>query len=171
LKTEERVSLQEAAKLLGISERQARRWIKSGKLRFYKPGLKYLIPASAIEELLEGVPAPKVLLPFDVLEVRAEVMQAVDAQTGKELTDALDGEYIRRLEGWTIEDILAAEDALLKEYRELKKHIIKLRDPAEDPDKYYRFIRIFDELRAVMVARVARGVPFREELQRKVEDD
>ncbi len=163
MKVEERVSLQEAAGLLGISERQARRWVKSGKLKAYKPGLRYLIPARAIEELLEGTPGPKVLLPFDVLEVRAEVMQAVDAQTGKELVDALDAEYIRRLAGWTLEQILEAEDALLEEYRSLKAHI-RPRDPGrEDPDNYYRFIRVFDELRAVMVARVARGVPFREE--------
>lgn len=158
---EERVSLREAADALGISEATARRWIKSGKLRHYKPGLKYLIPASAIEELLEGVPAPKVLLPFDVLEVRAEVMRAANPETGKELVDALDAEYVRRLEDWTLEEILAAEDALLQEYRELKTHVMPF-DSSGDPDKYYRFIRLFDELRAAMVARVARGVKRRD---------
>jgi excisionase family DNA binding protein len=51
---EERLSLRDAADELGISEVTARRWIKTGKLKAYKPGLKYLIPTSAVEELLEG---------------------------------------------------------------------------------------------------------------------
>lgn len=50
--TEERLSLRDAADALGISEVTARRWIKSGKLKAYQPGRKYLIPASAVEELL-----------------------------------------------------------------------------------------------------------------------
>jgi len=51
---EERLSLRDAADKLGISEVTARRWIKTGKLKAYKPGLKYLIPTSAVEELLKG---------------------------------------------------------------------------------------------------------------------
>lgn len=38
---------------MGISERTARRWIKSGKLRAYKPGRDYWIPESALRELVE----------------------------------------------------------------------------------------------------------------------
>jgi excisionase family DNA binding protein len=38
---------------MGISERTARRWIKSGKLRAYKPGRDYWIPESALTELVE----------------------------------------------------------------------------------------------------------------------
>jgi excisionase family DNA binding protein len=165
VKVEERVSLQEAAKLLGISERQARRWIKSGKLRYYKPGLKYLIPASAVEDLLEGAEAPRVLLPFDVLEVRAEVMRNLDAETGKELVDAIDAEYVRRLADWQLDDILAAEDSLLAEYRELSKATSS--GMTDDAEQYQRWIRVHDELRAVIVARVARGVPFRDKTPEK----
>lgn len=160
VKTEERISLREAADALGISEVSARRWVKSGKLKAYKPGLKYLIPASAIEELLEGAEAPKVLLPFDVLEVRAEVMRNLDAETGKELVDAIDAEYVRRLADWQLDDILAAEDSLLAEYRELSKATSS--GMTDDTDQYQRWIRVHDELRAVMVARVERGVPFRD---------
>ncbi len=163
MKVEERVSLQEAAKLLGISERQARRWVKSGKLRYYKPGLKYLIPASAIEELLEGTPAPKVLLPFDVLEVRAEVMRTLDAETGKELVDAIDEEYVKRLADWSLEDLLTAEESLLTEYRQLSEATSSGR--TDDDEQYQRWIRVWDELRAVTVARAARGVPSRKTLQ------
>ncbi len=169
VKTEQRLSLREAADALGISEVSARRWVKSGKLKAYKPGLKYLIPASAIEELLEGSPAPKVLLPFDVLEVRAEVMGAVDAQTGKDLVDALDAEYVRRLEDWSLEDLLSAEDALLAEKRELSTATPPA--PTEDPEKYHRWIRVWDELRAVAGARVAKGIPFRYERKTQAEDD
>jgi excisionase family DNA binding protein len=60
MRTEERLSLQDAADALGISEQTARRWVKTGKLKAYKPGLRYLIPASAISELLEGDLDPKV---------------------------------------------------------------------------------------------------------------
>lgn len=165
MKIEERVSLREAADALGISEVSARRWVKSGKLKAYKPGQKYLIPASAIEELLEGTPAPKVLLPFDVLDVRAEVMRTLDAQTGKELVDAIDEEYVRRLAGWPLEDILAAEESLLAEYRQLSEATSSGR--TDDAEQYQRWIRIWDELRAVTVARVARGVPFRDKAPKK----
>ncbi len=62
MRSGERVTLQEAAAALGVSEQTARRWVKSGKLKAYRPGLRYLIPASAIEELLEDE-APKVEAP------------------------------------------------------------------------------------------------------------
>jgi excisionase family DNA binding protein len=47
------LSLSEAADTLNISERTAYRWIKSGKLRAYKPGRDYWIPESAIREVVE----------------------------------------------------------------------------------------------------------------------
>jgi excisionase family DNA binding protein len=56
---EERLSLRDAADQLGISEVTARRWIKTGKLKAYKPGLKYLIPTAAIEDLLKTTDAQK----------------------------------------------------------------------------------------------------------------
>jgi excisionase family DNA binding protein len=49
---EQHLSLSEAAHRLDISERTARRWIKSGKLRAYKPGRDYWIPESAIKEVV-----------------------------------------------------------------------------------------------------------------------
>src|SRR3954468_6949318 len=158
MKTEERMSLQDAADALGISEQTARRWIKSGKLKAYKPGLRYLIPARAIEELLEGAEGPKVLLPFDVLEVNAEVVQKVKPETSKELVEALDAEYAQRFEGWSLDQLLEVEDQLLEQYRELAAAIPGPGKPIEDPEKYRQWARVGDELRAVMVARVARGV-------------
>jgi excisionase family DNA binding protein len=50
---ERHLSLSEAADALSISERTAYRWIKSGKLRAYKPGRDYWIPDSALTELVE----------------------------------------------------------------------------------------------------------------------
>lgn len=47
------LSLSEAADALDISERTAYRWIKSGKLRAYKPGRDYRIPEGAIREAIE----------------------------------------------------------------------------------------------------------------------
>jgi excisionase family DNA binding protein len=48
------LSLSEAADALDISERTAHRWIKSGKLRSYKPGRDHKIPQSAIMEAIEA---------------------------------------------------------------------------------------------------------------------
>ncbi len=56
---EEHLTLRDAADALGISEVSARRWVKSGKLRAAQPGKKYLIPSSAIEELLRDFRSPK----------------------------------------------------------------------------------------------------------------
>ena len=50
---ERHLSLSEATRALGISERTAYRWINSGKLRAYKPGRDYRIPESAIREVIE----------------------------------------------------------------------------------------------------------------------
>lgn len=50
---ERHLSLSEAADALDISERTAYRWVKSGKLRAYKPGRDYRIPESAVREVVE----------------------------------------------------------------------------------------------------------------------
>jgi excisionase family DNA binding protein len=47
------LSLSEVAGLMGVSERTVRRWIKSGKLRAYKPGRDYRIPESAVRAFVE----------------------------------------------------------------------------------------------------------------------
>jgi excisionase family DNA binding protein len=60
----ERLSLREAADALGVSEVTARRWIKSGKLKAQQPGRKYLIPKSAVVELLESGSPKKVQAPL-----------------------------------------------------------------------------------------------------------
>ena len=48
------LSLSGAADALDISERMAYRWIKSGKLRAYKPGRDYRIPEVALKEAVEA---------------------------------------------------------------------------------------------------------------------
>jgi excisionase family DNA binding protein len=153
--TEERLSLRDAADALGISEVTARRWVKSGKLKAYQPGRKYLIPASAIEELLEASEGPRVLLPFDVLEVNAEVILATDPQNVKELRDALDAEYVRRLEDFSVEQLQDMERHLLEDMRELSA-AVGGEDPTTDPAALHSLSRLSDELRAVMVARAAK---------------
>ena len=70
---ERHLSLGEVAEVLSKNERTIRRWIKSGKLRAYKPGRDYLIPESAIGELLEGSEVfPKDLAPPLPLESAGE---------------------------------------------------------------------------------------------------
>jgi excisionase family DNA binding protein len=46
-------SLSEVAGLMGVSERTVRRWIKSGRLKAYKPGRDYRIPESGLREFIE----------------------------------------------------------------------------------------------------------------------
>src|SRR5215204_6550846 len=58
------LSLSEVAGLMGVSERTVRRWIKSGKLRAYKPGRDYRIPESAFAQFIEESEiSPKVSAP------------------------------------------------------------------------------------------------------------
>jgi excisionase family DNA binding protein len=91
---ERHLSLSEVAQLLDKSERTIRRWIKSGKLRAYKPGRDYLIPESGIREFIEGsevhpkVEAPPSLEPSfnDVLEEeRREATSGLRLQLLREL--------------------------------------------------------------------------------------
>jgi excisionase family DNA binding protein len=46
-------SLSEVAGLMGVSERTVRRWIKSGRLKAYKPGRDYRIPESSLRQFIE----------------------------------------------------------------------------------------------------------------------
>ena len=95
----------------------------------------------------------------------------VKPETSRELVDALDAEYVRRLKGWSLEQLLEAEDQLLEQYRELATALPKPGKGTEDPETYHQWARIRDELRAVMVARVARGAPFRDELPTQAKED
>ncbi len=65
------LSLSEVAGLMGVSERTVRRWIKSGKLKAYKPGRDYRIMESDFRQFIEeSEVAPKVQwpLPFEEVE-------------------------------------------------------------------------------------------------------
>jgi excisionase family DNA binding protein len=62
---ERRYSLKEAQDELRVSERTIHRWIKSGKLKSYKPGRDHQIPESAIRKVLEESEVrPKVQAPL-----------------------------------------------------------------------------------------------------------
>jgi excisionase family DNA binding protein len=79
---EQHLSLSEAAHRLDISERTTRRWIKSGKLRAFKPGRDYRIPESAISEVIKRSEAyPKAQAPLPLSDVAgAELLErALDA--------------------------------------------------------------------------------------------
>ena len=54
-KSDEQLSLKEAADELSVSEVTARRWVKEGRLEAYRPGGKYVIPRSAIEDLKKRI--------------------------------------------------------------------------------------------------------------------
>jgi excisionase family DNA binding protein len=48
----------EVAKILGISKAAVRRLIKSGRLRARNTGAAYIIPKSAVQEVLAGADEP-----------------------------------------------------------------------------------------------------------------
>ncbi len=59
------LSLAEAREVLGKTDRTLYRWIKSGKLKAYKPGRDYEIPESAIRQMRERSEVyPKVQAPL-----------------------------------------------------------------------------------------------------------
>lgn len=130
-----RLSLRDAADALGISEVTARRWVKSGKLKAYQPGRKYLIPASAIEALLEeeskkawaspefqsaGPGVRGWLREQDArfaLMTGAEFQELVlETEIGADDGALLDG--IERLIGEITAEDLAVERALMREFRD-----------------------------------------------------
>src|SRR5918997_4309297 len=59
------LALSEVAGLMGVSERTVRRWIKSGRLKAYKPGRDYRIPETALRRFIEESEiSPKVQAPL-----------------------------------------------------------------------------------------------------------
>jgi excisionase family DNA binding protein len=96
MQEQEWLTLREAADALGISEVSARRWVKSGKLAAAQPGRKYLIPRSAVEELLSPkAPAPP---PDPAAQRRREFYERIkdlDREALVALSDEIDEEYMR----------------------------------------------------------------------------
>lgn len=64
---EQFLSLEDVATRLQVSDQTIRRWIKSGKLTAYKPGLEYRIRESDLEEFL----AARAFRPKAVAQPRA----------------------------------------------------------------------------------------------------
>jgi excisionase family DNA binding protein len=56
---EQLLSLEDVASRLQVSDQTVRRWIKSGKLAAYKPGLEWRIKPSDLEEFLQARSSPK----------------------------------------------------------------------------------------------------------------
>jgi excisionase family DNA binding protein len=58
--SEERfLSLGDVAARLNVSEQTIRRWVKSGRLKAYKPGLEWRIAPEDLDEFLEARSSPK----------------------------------------------------------------------------------------------------------------
>ena len=103
---EEHLTLRGAADALGISEVSARRWVKSGKLRASQPGKKYLIPASAVEELLKDFRPPKerdLLTAEQALNLRDEVFTS-------EMRHAETGQLLKLLAELVGDDVTKAKE-------------------------------------------------------------
>jgi excisionase family DNA binding protein len=76
MRDREWLTLREAAEALQISEVSARRWVKSGKLRASQPGMKYIIPRGAVEELLH--PKAEVSRPGEAFRVVGRIVEDED---------------------------------------------------------------------------------------------
>lgn len=126
---EERLTLQEAADELGISEVTARRWVKAGKLKAFQPGRRYLIPRSAVDGLLrpaEGPPELETTSPrvrewlgdqgaVFVLMADAEFQELVlNMEIGADEGALLEG--VEDLIGKITAEDLAVERALMREF-------------------------------------------------------
>lgn len=86
---ERHLSLSEVAELMEVTERTVRRWIKSGKLKAYKPGRDYRIPESAVKEFVEGSEAyPKHQAPPQrELEEQSGAHEEQNLPTAEEMDD------------------------------------------------------------------------------------
>jgi excisionase family DNA binding protein len=136
------LSLSEAAGALDISERTAHRWIKSGKLRSYKPGRDHKIPESAIIEAIEaGAVRPKGKAPpspeqpsFNGLleeeRRRAAREKVVEALPGWIRAAVEDEEFVQRFEA-AKSSRARAHDLLTRQRKEAEHIIAKLRDLKE----------------------------------------
>ena len=73
------LSLAEASEVLGKTDRTLYRWIKSGKLKAYKPGRDYEIPESAIREMREASEVyPKGSRPAEAFRAVGRVVEDED---------------------------------------------------------------------------------------------
>jgi excisionase family DNA binding protein len=139
---EQYLSLSEAADALGISERTAHRWIKSGKLRSYKPGRDHKIPESAIIEAIEaGEVRPKPKAPpspeqpsFNGLleeeRRRAEREKLIEALPGWISAAVEDEEFVQRFEA-AKSSPARAKDLLMRQREEADRIIAQHRDLKE----------------------------------------
>jgi excisionase family DNA binding protein len=167
---ERHFSLSEVARILGKSERTIRRWIKLGRLRAYRPGRDYLIPESALRELMEESEVPKVAppLPFEEPEAAQAQRRTPTEKELQEATENLERLIAQRraaIERWQEAGIDALEEATCgafemdraneQIYRDLQAwgadEVIKRRDtlPAEDSEAAYQRVNAFGRLLGV----------------------
>lgn len=110
---ERHLSLSEVAQLLDKSERTIRRWIKSGKLRAYKPGRDYLIPESALRDLIaESEVHPKAPAPPSLEPTFNDVLAEERRSTMERYLEALPKEEARRHLGAVFGEWLSQEEGI-----------------------------------------------------------
>jgi excisionase family DNA binding protein len=152
---ERHLSLAEVAQLLDKSERTIRRWIKAGKLRAYRPGRDYIIPESAIKELIEGSEVyPKVQpeLPLDIDAITAEVAKSARPETVLEFRKVLDEAYAHELRDYSTEDLFELKDELLEEVRQLSGPKTREELSLQTPEELTALINAMENANAVLRA-------------------
>jgi len=89
------LSLSAVAGSLGVSERTVRRWIKSGKLKAYKPGRDYRIPESALRALVEeSEVSPKAQSPLPLEYQQPRVVNGISANSVAPITVEIGGNIV-----------------------------------------------------------------------------
>jgi excisionase family DNA binding protein len=72
-------SVEEVAERLLVDVQTVRRWIKSGKLKAYKPGREYRILSSDLDEFLEARSSPKVQAPLPESPQQSSIPEALSS--------------------------------------------------------------------------------------------
>lgn len=115
------LKIPEVARRLDVSEPTVRRMVKGGKLPSVFIGGAYRVSEGDLEKYLEAArvqpgdgsgkaQVPPQLggaaeLPFDASQVARDAIEEAGAETEEERYRAVDAEYVRRLAGWSREDL------------------------------------------------------------------
>jgi excisionase family DNA binding protein len=125
-----------------------RRWIKSGKLKAYKPGREYRILSSDLDEFLEARSSPK---------ARAPLPLDADAEAGPpSLTDIPQDEFLHAL------STAVSDEALLEFFRRMdaERTHLELAFRGDEGNRKARgaFARAVQRRMMVFLALVERGI-------------
>jgi excisionase family DNA binding protein len=138
---EQFLSLEDVAARLQVSDQTVRRWIKSGKLTAYKPGLEYRIRATDLEEFLrarEVRPKAPRRSPSEPSfnDVLAEERRTSEYQRWAKFADFHAERWERRIKAGDFDSSSLDEFFALFEHAQSTLILLGLQEKAEQPPGY-----------------------------------